>query len=208
MISFTAYLQNNNDRAATRKDIQSVYKKQIQTPDNDSDVDNDMAIGDVWGGEGTVSTTPGEPNMLRTLFHHAQAEDEEPTLEVNDSTEDEDGMGNEDDTELELDNNADVTNTDQVGTTPDSENPDKQGMIRKIPNAHLIYKRTNDSGTFAELWMYEIKKGMRDEFDVRDNILAGTDIPPNGTSSPDGSQTYNMWTAGNMQLIQINGLPN
>jgi hypothetical protein len=198
MISFKAYLQNNKERSADRKDVQSVYQKQTQLPVN-RDINNDMAIGDVEGGEGPISTTPGEPNMLQTLFRHIQAEDEEHDLEINDSTESEDGA------ELELDD----TSTDTSGnTTPDSENPDKQGMIRKIPNAHLISKRTNDSGTFTELWMYEIRKGIRDEFDIRDNILAGTDIPPNSTSSPDGSQTYTLWTAGNMQLIQINGLPN
>lgn len=220
MISFIAYLQKNKDQKPTGNRIQSFFPTSVPTPSiGITSNDNDQAIGDITGGEGgTIPDAEDEEmSMLQSLFRHVQAEDEEHTLELNDNTND------EDDTELGLDDTegSDNEGSDTTDTTSDdlpdtndvtadntSENPDKQGMIRKIPNAHLVYKRADETGTFTELWMYEIKKGMRDEFNVRDNILAGTDIPPRQTSSPDGSQSYDMWTAGNMQLIQISGLPN
>lgn len=106
------------------------------------------------------------------------------------------------------DSNQIGSNDPNNGENVDSGNPNLQGMIRKIPRAHLIYKRETDEGAYEELWIYNIQTGMRDEFDIRKKILDGTDIPHNNTQSPDGSQKYNLWTSGNAQLIHITGLPN
>ena len=100
---------------------------------------------------------------------------------------------------------------DSMNDNPDGENgdPDKQGLIRTIPGAHLVFKRKVEEGTFDELWIYSInEKGLRTEYQVRAEILAGTDIPINQTKSEDGSQYCELWTAGTAQLLFISGLPN
>lgn len=89
-------------------------------------------------------------------------------------------------------------------THPDD--PDRQGIIRTVKKAHLVYKRQTPEGTFEELWMYNIGPDMRDELKVRREILAGTDIPAQKTTSPDGQQSYVLTTMGNAQLLLIKGL--
>lgn len=91
-------------------------------------------------------------------------------------------------------------------TFPDD--PNRQGIIRVVDQAHLVYKRQTPDGTFEELWIYNVSKDMRDELTIRKKILAGTDIPPTRTRSADGSQTYTMTTLGNAQYVHITGLPN
>ena len=34
----------------------------------------------------------------------------------------------------------------------------RQGLIRKVKNAHLIYKRENETDTYDELWVYRSGK--------------------------------------------------
>lgn len=95
---------------------------------------------------------------------------------------------------------------DQVATAA-TEDPDKQGVLRTVKGAHLVYKRASGDGGFEELWMYNVGT-LKDELDIRKSILAGTDIPVNRTSSEDGSQEYSIWSAGNAELIHITGLQN
>ena len=92
--------------------------------------------------------------------------------------------------------------------TEEWDDPDYQGVIRTIPDAHLVYKRQQEDGTFNELWQYNIGKDFRKELETRRAILAGTDIPVTKMASPDNNQTYELWTAGNCQLLNIRGLPN
>jgi hypothetical protein len=87
------------------------------------------------------------------------------------------------------------------------ENEDFQGDLREIPGARLVYKRKTETGTYDELWVYVMSKSMRDESNIRQNILAGTDIEQNAQQSPDGKQSYSMWTIGNRQMIKVSGLP-
>lgn len=87
-----------------------------------------------------------------------------------------------------------------------SEDPDRQGVIREVPNAHLVYKRKTSDNTFEELWIYNIGK-QQDELTIRKAILAGTDIPTDKTASPEGDQSYDVWAAGNAELLHIKGLP-
>lgn len=87
------------------------------------------------------------------------------------------------------------------------DDPDKQGIIRYVKGAHLVYKRQTEEGTFNELWVYKINN-MRDETDIRKRILSGTDITPHTTQSDDNSQTVVTKTFGNIQLLHITGLPN
>jgi hypothetical protein len=92
------------------------------------------------------------------------------------------------------------------GTTT-SEDPDKQGAIRVIDHARLIYKRQNEEGTYDELWIYNIQSTVSDELDVRRDILAGTDISARRQTSDDGQQSYRLTTMGNAQILEITGLP-
>lgn len=85
------------------------------------------------------------------------------------------------------------------------EDPNRQGLIRTVKGAHLVYKRSVDDGAFEELWIYNVST-LRDEVTIRKAILAGTDIPVNKTQSPDGSQSFETWSAGNAELMLIKGL--
>ena len=102
--------------------------------------------------------------------------------------------------------NDELSQLDDVASNA-TEDPDRQGAIRAVKKAHLVYKRESDDGGFEELWVYNIGT-MKDELETRKAILAGTDIPPGKTTSPDGTQTYSIWSTGNAELLSIKGLPN
>ena len=85
------------------------------------------------------------------------------------------------------------------------EDPNRQGMVRTVKGAHLVYKREVEDGTYEELWQYNTST-LRDEITIRKAILAGTDIPVNKAQSPDGSQSFETWAAGNAELMLIRGL--
>ena len=84
--------------------------------------------------------------------------------------------------------------------------PNRAGVLRTVKGAHLVYKRESEEGKYDELWVFPLGTSI-DEVTLRKTVLAGTDIPPGQVSSEDGSQTYSIWTAGNAQLIHIEGLP-
>lgn len=97
--------------------------------------------------------------------------------------------------------------TPEVGV---SQDPDRQGILRKVKHAHLVFKRATPDGTFTELWSYNTgnKDKYKDELEIRKDILAGTDIPSDRNKSDDGSQSYQLWSVGNVQMMKIMGLPN
>lgn len=86
------------------------------------------------------------------------------------------------------------------------EDPNRQGLIRTVKKAHLVYKRSGDDGTFTELWIYNLQN-MQQQTKIKRAILAGTDIPPNQLTSPDGAQSYKIWSVGNAEMLEITGLP-
>lgn len=104
----------------------------------------------------------------------------------------------------------------QMGAPPESKvdgvevegDANRQGLIRNVKGAHLVYKRKNEEGTFDELWNFSTGDDMKNTLQVRRAILAGTDIPPRATKSEDGSQSYTLTSLGNGQLLNIKGLPN
>ena len=114
------------------------------------------------------------------------------------------GEGEEDD--FNLDDEDAEFDLEQEGE--DEGDMDRQGVIRTAPNAHLIYKRQNEEGNYDELWIYNTGADMKDELEIRRNILAGTDIPTSRTKSDDGTQIYTLASMGNAQYLQIRGLPN
>lgn len=87
------------------------------------------------------------------------------------------------------------------------DDPNRQGEIRTVDGAHLVYKRQTDDGTFEELWVFKSGDKFVDEINIRRDILAGTDIPVDKTQSDDGSQTSELWSVGNVQLMLVSGLP-
>lgn len=90
------------------------------------------------------------------------------------------------------------------------EDPNFQGTIRTVKGACLVYKRKDESGTFEELWIYNVGKGYGSDqsMRIRKSILSGTDIEETGTQSEDGSQEASSYSIGNVQYLQLRGLPN
>ena len=90
----------------------------------------------------------------------------------------------------------------------ETQDPNRQGTIRHVPNAHLVFKRETEDGTYEELWLYNIGKNFKSDTQIRERILAGTDIPIEKMQSKDGTQYYDIWSIGNVQMLNIKGLPN
>lgn len=134
-------------------------------------------------------------------FEEDQPPDDELDFE-NDEPPEEDMPGEEDYNDEDLDS-PDDEGFEQEPAEP--EDPNRQGMIRTVKGAHLVYKREVEDGTFEELWQYNTST-LRDEITVRKAILAGTDIPVNKSQSPDGSQSFETWAVGNAELLLVKGL--
>lgn len=113
------------------------------------------------------------------------------------------GKGELDDTEEDPNDDNEL---EQVASKA-TENPDRQGVVRAVRGAHMVYKRQVEDGTYEELWVFNSPDTIAKNMHIRKAILAGTDIPTNKTSSPDGKQQYELWTAGNAELLNIKGLP-
>jgi len=114
-----------------------------------------------------------------------------------DSDEDQNEEGTDPESDDGLDNIADEA----------TEDPNKAGVIRKVPNAHLVFKRASEDGGFEELWVYNVGNYSQDLL-TKKEILSGTDIPVNKTESEDGKQSYTMWSSGNAEMVYIKGLTN
>lgn len=107
---------------------------------------------------------------------------------------------------LEDDENLDDLEAEE---TEEEEDPDFQGTIRTVPGACLVYKRKQNSSNFEELWVYSVDtRNIKYETDIRSSILAGTDIDTVTQRSPEGDQTAETETVGNVQFLHIKGLPN
>lgn len=87
------------------------------------------------------------------------------------------------------------------------EDPDKQGMIRTVRGAYLVYKRVTANNNYEELWVYNTTN-IKSQTKIKNDILAGTDIDPVKLISQDGSQRAITWSRGNVQFITLTGLPN
>lgn len=105
----------------------------------------------------------------------------------------------------------DDINPDKDTEDKNSDNLDRQGIIRKVEGAHLVFKRKNDSGTYDELWMYPfqdlfVNGTLKKLISIKRAILAGTDIPVKDNISPDGTQTVEQKIIGDSQFLLITGL--
>lgn len=89
------------------------------------------------------------------------------------------------------------------------EDDNFQGTIRTVAGASLVYKRKTSSGTYEELWIYNVGgRDIQKEIHIRRSILAGTDIDPTTERSPDNEQYCRTTTLGNVQFLHIHGLIN
>lgn len=101
---------------------------------------------------------------------------------------------------------------DSEASTERKEDPDRQGSIRTVPNAHLVYKRKNENNLYTELWIY--KQNQLDTWTMKtyDAIIAGSDIPKGSLTSSDGAQTVEKWEVGSpkdtLVFVCITGLSN
>ena len=118
--------------------------------------------------------------------------------------------------EYDDDEQQDADTPIDLSAPTDSDNPeddpDRQGTIRTVADAHLVYKRRNENNQFTELWVYKENKLLKNNSKIYDAILAGTDIPKALKHSPDGSQTVNIWEIGpptnTLVFVEIEGLQN
>lgn len=102
---------------------------------------------------------------------------------------------------------------DETPQTPGEEqDPDRQGNIRTIKGAHLVYKRKSENNLYDELWIF--KQNQMDQWTTHtyDAILAGTDIPKGKENSEDGTQSVERYEVGDPQntlvFVEIKGLAN
>lgn len=162
--------------------------------------------GYFWGTDnlGDTKSTAWSTDTGSDHPSYAENEEEDDIVDISDE-ENQDEMDVSDEGDAGDDIDIDQPDNQQ---TKEPEDPDKQGAIRYVKGAKLVYKRETDEGSYEELWIYNIGSATRGEHEIRKDILAGTDIPIEKTASEDNSQSYTLWTAGNAQLLKIIGLPN
>jgi len=153
--------------------------------------------------------------FIRELLKEAEEQNVAPTEEpkVDQTSDNQPQNTSTDNTEPETEKSTEAEPQEQPSDNPEQDqqnsDPDRQGLIRKVKNAHLVYKRPNASGKFSELWFYNVSpNSFNDEIQIKKDILSGTDIPPGKTKSSDNSQTYELEVMGNGILLFIDGLPN
>lgn len=132
-------------------------------------------------------------------------EGEEDNINFDASAEGEENLSSEvSDTNQDEPSDIDPSATDEPHITDD---PDRQGVIRIVPKAHLVYKRATPDGQFEELWIYNTSPTTpKAEMEIKHAILAGTDIPLGKNVSEDGESSYEMVKMGNVAMIKIIGL--
>lgn len=198
-------------RSIKRLDAEQPADDESELPPEEQDIDFDDLDGLDLDLDGEDENAPDEgdadPELSDTDEFPMDDENFDPAMGSSGGASGEAG-GEESDGELGDDFGQDEENPDldQVANSA-TEDPDKQGVIRTVKNAHLVYKRQSGEGGFEELWIYNVGT-LKDELEVRKAILAGTDIPVNRTSSPDGAQQYSIWSAGNAEMVHITGLQN
>lgn len=91
-------------------------------------------------------------------------------------------------------------------------NRDRQGSIRIVADAHLVYKRRDESNQFTELWVFKENKRQKMMGKILNAIIAGTDIQQGRKQSIDGVQRIETWEIGppenTIMYVEITGLQN
>jgi hypothetical protein len=97
---------------------------------------------------------------------------------------------------------------DEEADDAEPEDPNRQGSIRYVEDAHLVYKRQGADGSYEELWIYTSDDDVRRDFRIKKAIIAGTDIPEGEVATEDGNTSYTETRIGNLVYIEITGLAN
>lgn len=167
--------------------------------DPDSDDDFDVEAGDDidFGLEDEFS-----------LDDDFEDDDFDIDSEFSDSDEDFSFGDEGDDTDF-MDFDDDLGGSDgELSFDEESEqDPNRQGMIRNVRGAYMVYKKMSSNNSYEELWVYNLGD-VKYQTKIRNAILSGTDIDPIDMRSPDNDQTATIWSKGNVQFLHINGLPN
>lgn len=162
-------------------------------------------LGNMETGDGVSEAAI--PTVWNKKLLNVVPEDEEDDVEATEDDLDLDGETPEDDNEDDISNDDSDDEMSEEDPEED-EDPNRQGVIRVVQHAHLVYKRKDEEGSYDELWLYKMGDGVNDELEVRRSILAGTDIDKGKTQSDDGIQKLELWSSGNIQMLLITGLPN
>lgn len=96
------------------------------------------------------------------------------------------------------------------GTLETEPNPTDEPNMREVEDARLIRKKMHADGTYEELWIYHVGgEGdyTRDER-IRTSILQDTEIDPSSGKSEDGEQKMKVWRSGDIEFLELVGLPN
>lgn len=104
----------------------------------------------------------------------------------------------------------DFDDMDDASTLDTIPNTSEEPSIRKIKGARLVRKKMHADGTYEELWIYHVgSQGdySRDER-IRTSILQDTDIDPASGKSEDGNQRMSIWRRGDVEFLELVGLPN
>lgn len=88
----------------------------------------------------------------------------------------------------------------------DNEDDNYQGVIRNVKGAYLVYKKRESDDSFTELWVMNVGRDMKRDFQIRRAILSGTDIDPKSQVSDDEHQQLESYSIGNVQFLKITGL--
>lgn len=95
---------------------------------------------------------------------------------------------------------------DELADETEQGDPDYQGVIRTVKGAYLVFKRQEADDSFTELWIMNVGKDMKRDFQIRRAILSGTDIDPQTQVSNDEKQQLESYSIGNIQFLKITGL--
>lgn len=150
----------------------------------------------------------GVPTVWSKKFMNIAPENEEQSDYADEDQEDTDDMEQSDIDDSEADDFEGGDELDgEFDGEEESDTPNRQGVIRTVDGAHLVYKRQDEDGAYEELWIYKTNKDLKDDLEIRRDILSATDIPAQKMKSEDGEQQYTLWTVGNVQFMHISGLP-
>jgi hypothetical protein len=160
------------------------FEEELDFDDLNASEEDDLDFSDIFGDDGPI----------------------EDDLDFSDIFGDDDSI--EDDPEGESFGEEDALFDDnEFDEGQSEEDPDKQGMIRTVRGAYLVYKRVTSNNNYEELWVFNTKN-IKSQTKIKNDILAGTDIDPVKLMSPDGGQSAMTWNRGNVQFLTLTGLPN
>lgn len=170
-----------------------------------------------YGDPEDMYLTPEDPNYYKHEFNdESDMDDFERPEEVKNKITPEDLLKqygydendkNDDESEKGENDNSEE-NPDEELEGEQNKDSKYEGIIRNVKGAYLVKKVKKPDDTYEELWVYNVGQGIHSDTKIRKAILAGTDIDPTKHRSEDGSQEAAIFTMGNVQFLEITGLPN